>query len=88
MKHNLVQLREEIDTIDTQILKLLKRRFEIALEIGEIKQEQGTQIDDVTREEELFEMYKRVAEELELNIEFVKKIFEEIILESKKIQSK
>ncbi|MBI2436805.1 MAG: chorismate mutase [Candidatus Magasanikbacteria bacterium] len=88
MNNNLENLREEINGIDEQILKLLKTRFEIAQEIGKIKKEQGTQIDDTLREEELFEMYEKLARELGLDGEFVKKIFEEIILESKRIQTK
>lgn len=88
MNPNLNTLREEINGIDREVLKLLKRRFEIVKEIGEIKEIEKLEIEDRGREKELYEMYENVARELNLDVEFVKKIFEEIILESKKIQSK
>lgn len=87
MNPNLHTLREEINGIDLEILKLLKRRFEIAGEIKEIKEIEKLEIEDGERERELFGIYESVAGELNLDVEFVKKIFEDIILESKKIQS-
>jgi chorismate mutase len=88
MKHNLNHLRNEITDIDTKVLELLKRRFEVVQKIAELKKEAGVEIDDAERERELFEMYEKLAVELNLDLKFVKKIFEEIILESKKIQEK
>ncbi|GAB6184218.1 prephenate dehydratase [Thermodesulfovibrio hydrogeniphilus] len=46
-------LREEIDKIDKQILKLLNKRANIALKIGEIKRQKGLQFFDPVREKKL-----------------------------------
>ena len=58
MDENKTKLRNQIDSIDAQILALLKQRFEVALKIGELKKEQGAPVQDVKREEEVL---KKVA---------------------------
>ena len=51
--NRLKELRAEIDPINLQILELLNKRAEIALEIGKVQQEKGTQIYDPQREAEM-----------------------------------
>ncbi len=51
--NRLKELRDEIDPINLQILELLNKRAEIALEIGKVQQEKGTQIYDPQREAEM-----------------------------------
>ncbi|MAN38298.1 MAG: prephenate dehydratase [Opitutae bacterium] len=54
-KHNLESLRDEIDEIDTQIVRLLNQRVQAAVEIGRIKAELGVDPYDPAREEQVFE---------------------------------
>ncbi|MFO7992167.1 MAG: chorismate mutase [Thermoplasmata archaeon] len=44
------ELRERIDQIDKEILKLLHERIAVAKEIGKIKRERGIPITDADRE--------------------------------------
>ncbi len=47
------RLRERIDSIDTQIVELLGERFRLALPIAKAKREQGIDICDKGRENEV-----------------------------------
>ena len=47
------QHRNKIDKIDLKVLALLNRRAEHSLKIREIKKENGTEIYDKAREEEI-----------------------------------
>ena len=51
--NRLKELREQIDPINLQILELLNKRAEIALEIGKVQQEMGTRFYDPQREAEM-----------------------------------
>ena len=78
--------RKELDKIDKEILRLLRKRFEIVEEITEAKKELGLPVYDKDREEEV--MVTRSVWGLELGIpqEFTQKIFNIIMDESKKVQ--
>ena len=47
------ELRQEIDTIDTELVSLLNRRYAICLEIGRLKQSSGTEVLDSNREQKI-----------------------------------
>ncbi|MFH1177706.1 MAG: chorismate mutase, partial [Acidobacteriota bacterium] len=49
----LAELREEIDRLNRALLELLQRRGEVVLEIGRLKQSQGLDGYDPSREEEM-----------------------------------
>ncbi len=49
----LANLRGEIDRIDKELVSLLNRRAEIALQIGQVKQQQGLEIWSSAREDEV-----------------------------------
>ncbi len=51
----LVQLRHEIDTIDSQILDLINQRLSIGKRVGAVKREKGSQILDRERERKILE---------------------------------
>ncbi|ABU82074.1 bifunctional chorismate mutase/prephenate dehydrogenase [Ignicoccus hospitalis] len=78
--------RRELDKLDKEILRLLKRRFEIVKEITDTKKNLGLPVYDRDREEEV--MVTRTVWGLELGIpqEFTKEMFKMILEESKKIQ--
>ena len=54
-KHTLESLRDEIDEIDSQIVRLLNQRVQAAVEIGRIKDKMGVDPYDPAREEQVFE---------------------------------
>ena len=50
----IADLRAKIDQIDSQILQLLNRRAELAIEVGRVKAEQHLTIHAPQREEEIY----------------------------------
>ncbi|CCK80156.1 prephenate dehydratase [Desulfobacula toluolica] len=54
-EHELNRLRNQIDTIDSQLLSLINQRLEIGQKVGTIKKQTGSQILDRTRERKLIE---------------------------------
>ncbi|OGH90450.1 MAG: chorismate mutase, partial [Candidatus Magasanikbacteria bacterium RIFOXYC2_FULL_39_8] len=61
-------------------------RFELAKQIGKIKKESGMSIQDKDREQRLFEFYRKLGDEFGVDQEFLNKLFEFIIEESKRLQ--
>ena len=53
MSSNIENCRKEIDTIDSEILKLFNRRMEISGEIGKYKEENNLPITNIEREKEI-----------------------------------
>ena len=49
---DLTELRSEIDTVDTELIELLLKRFEITEQIGEYKAQTGKKLFDPEREKE------------------------------------
>lgn len=60
----LIKEREEIDRLDTEILRLLNERVECALRVGEVKKVHGLPYFDPSRERAIFERLRRRNEEL------------------------
>lgn len=59
---DLSNLRQKIDSIDEQVLKLLNERVRNAAEIGRIKREQGAQIYVASREEQVLKKLSSLNE--------------------------
>jgi len=79
----LMNLRRQINQLDNQLLQLLEARFEISKEIGEVKKRKGLPIEDLAREKEIIESK---CGKTDLDEGFVKKYFELIFEESKRLQ--
>jgi len=77
----LIKLRKKIDLIDFEILKLMNQRMEHTLRTRKLKQN----ISDPGREQEIIATICRYSRGL-IKPEFSKKIFYEIISESKRLQ--
>jgi len=60
------QLRNKMDEITLEMIKLLKSRMQIAKEIGEIKKNLGKQITDESREENLRNKVVSLCNEVDL----------------------
>lgn len=77
------KFRKEIDKIDSEIAKLLEKRFEICFEIGDFKSKNNIETEDKSREKEIIEKIERTDLKYRDNI---KEVESKILLESKKIQ--
>jgi prephenate dehydratase/chorismate mutase len=80
---SLTETRRKIDLLDSDLLKLLNRRMELALVARRFKEE----IEDGRREEEVLNRARQNASGL-IHPEFIERIFVEMIRESKNVQRK
>jgi monofunctional chorismate mutase len=67
--------RQKIDTIDEQIVRLLEKRFQVVMEVGEIKKQNNLPIHNPKREEEVLQRVESLA-----NNKYLKKIIKNIYL--------
>jgi chorismate mutase len=84
---NLKESRAEIDIIDTEIVKLLKKRFRISGQIGDEKRNLKLEIEDKKRDEEVLLNYMKESIE-ELDEEFINELVALILRYSKEVQKK
>ena len=77
--------RMKIDVIDENLVDLLNRRADFALEIGRIKKCHGLPIHMPEREEEILEHVQRVNKG-PLTDDMVKRLFERILDESRRLE--
>ena len=75
MKAELKKLREQIDSIDDEIVSLLSKRMEIVKEVGKLKKEHKIEPLDVKRLEEVLYTKKKKAKLLGISQKFVEKLY-------------
>ncbi len=80
------QLRKKIEYTDVCIIKKLAEREALTKQIGQLKIKEGTEIIDLSREKELFELYGCWCKKYKLQQAFVKRLFKTIINHSRKVQ--
>ena len=73
-------LRQQIDQINAEILKLLQKRAELAIKIGELKTENNQRVYNYDRESKILKDIKQ-KNKGPLRNESIKKIFQIIIKE-------
>lgn len=79
-------LRQKIDKIDLEILKLLQQRAKIVIEIGKIKYQQNLPIYSAQREREIISnLHKQNVGPM--NNDSIKNIFGAIIREGRDLQT-
>ncbi len=85
-RSDLQRLRQEIDDLDDEILRLLNQRMLLVQEIAALKNKVGKDPIDLNREQAIF---RRLARENRGPLAWgaVKKIFGEILAASRDIQS-
>ena len=76
---NFVMIRRKIDSIDEQVILLLKERMDLCKNIGAIKREIGIPVKDKRREDEVYLHTMAKALESGLDPQKVESIFKEII---------
>ncbi len=85
MKDKLRKLRDEIDNIDREIVRLLNKRAELSYKVGEEKRAKNIDIIDYEREKEVFKKILSYSDKI-IPDEDLKNIYREIIASSRKIQ--
>ena len=78
--------RSEIDAIDGEIMKLLKRRAQIVAEIGKAKAQKGMPVVDKERERQILSRIENDSHSV-LSAEAAQCVFRCIIKESRRIQA-
>jgi chorismate mutase/prephenate dehydratase len=86
MRKDLRSLRKSIEEIDRKLVSLLKKRVELAEEIGKLKRAEGKPIVHLEREREVLSKVKSEAELLKLSLPDVEAIFREIVGMCRKVQ--
>ena len=82
------KLREKIDSLDDQLLQLLKKRLSISEQIGEVKSVNQINIFDSQREEMLFSSLEKKSEDLNMDKRFILNLWRLIIDQSHLLQKK
>jgi chorismate mutase len=77
--------RAEIDKIDGELLRLLNRRAELAVRVGESKRRAGRAVEDRVREREVLER-ARENNRGPLDGDALARLFRAIIRESRRLQ--
>lgn len=85
--NRLEQLRKRIDKIDLDIVDLLSARMQIVEEIGLYKKENDITVLQIERWKEILKNMIAQAENSEVNIEFVKQVYQLIHEESIRLQT-
>ena len=70
-------LREEIDTIDSEIITLLESRLKLTNEVGKIKEKINKTIQDIKREEDILARIESM--ETKYPKEELKSLFQQIM---------
>lgn len=72
-------VRADITRVDSEIIRLVAQRQDLALKIAQIKSKVGIPIHDVKRAEAVLDSVSRQAEECSIDPVAVRKIFEILI---------
>lgn len=79
------EIREKIDRLDDELLRIFNERSALAVKIGEIKKQGGLRIYDPTREQDIF---RRVQANNPgpLDNQAIVRLFERVIDESRSLE--
>ncbi len=82
---NIEDWREEIDAVDSEILKLINKRARLAVEVGALKAKAGVPIYDKEREQNVLD---RLCEESDglISEDAIVEIFKQIIQETRNVE--
>lgn len=82
---DLTQLRQQIDSIDAQIVKLYEERMDICSQVAQFKIETGKKVFDKAREEEKLAKVRALTHN-DFNSHGITELFEQIMSMSRKLQ--
>jgi prephenate dehydrogenase len=81
-------VRERIDEVDHELIRLLKQRTDLALRAAKAKAEIGAPVLDSAREKSLLESRRQWAQELGLDGEQIEEVFRTLLRVSRRAQAK
>ncbi|MFT4862193.1 MAG: chorismate mutase [Pseudohongiellaceae bacterium] len=81
LPEELLNAREKIDKIDSDLLSLLAERFALTFRVGEIKAMQSLESFDPQREAQKIEKLRAQSSGLSLNPDLVEQLFTDIMKE-------
>jgi len=79
----LLETRNQIDDIDNQLMELLDKRYDLSIEVGNIKKENNSHILDSNREEIILNKTTNLR-----HSQAIKNVYISIMEQSKKLQRK
>ena len=85
MDKRILQLRKEIDNLDEEIIRLLKKRMHISKEVGKLKEILDIPVEDKMREKEIIDRLNTYAGK-NLSEELLIRIFTAVFRSSKQVQ--
>ena len=85
MDKRILQLRKEIDNLDEEIIRLLKKRMRISKEVGKLKEILDIPVEDKMREKEIIDRLNTYAGK-SLSEEQLIRIFTAVFRSSKQVQ--
>jgi chorismate mutase/prephenate dehydratase len=78
--------RDAIDSIDKDLIRLIEKRLEICLKVGQYKKEKNIAILNEEREQQVLQKNLELIEDNKYEV-YIKEILQSIMDESKKLQS-
>ncbi|ELZ16068.1 chorismate mutase [Haloterrigena salina JCM 13891] len=84
---SLDELREEIQTIDREIVELIAQRTYVADTIAQVKDERGLPTTDKKQEQQVMERAGENAEQFDVDANLVKAIFR-LLIELNKVEQR
>ena len=88
MPAELLKARSKIDQIDRQLVELLAVRFQLTLQVGLLKADQGLAAFDESREAQQLDELRELCQEQGLDSEFITELFKRIMEEVVKNHNK
>ena len=85
MDKRILQLRKEIDNLDEEIIRLLKKRMRFSKEVGKLKELLDIPVEDKMREKEIIDRLNTYAGK-SLSEEQLIRIFTAVFRSSKQVQ--
>ena len=85
MDKRILELRQEIDGLDAEIIRLLKIRMGISKEVGKLKEKLDIPVEDKGREQEIIDRLTQQAGR-NLSEEQLIRIFTAVFKSSKQVQ--
>lgn len=85
MALDLLELRKDIDEIDSQIVELYEKRMEVSSKVAQYKIENGKKVFDKEREKEKIQKVKSLTHN-DFNSHGIEELFEQIMAMSRKLQ--
>mgnify|MGYP001188967907 CR=1 FL=1 len=82
----LKSLRQSIDQVDEIVAQLLNERARLALKIGRVKTEQGIEVHQPEREQEVLQRVREVGSTGHLGSDGAERIFQTIIEVSRSLE--